>query len=73
MQKFTFPKYLKKIRIDVGTGSTAPNSSLWLKNNNETAVLCFEADPRSYKILINGGYTNQYIDKYRLVKKKYIL
>lgn len=73
MQKFIFPKYLKKIRIDVGTGSTAPNASLWLKNNKETAVLCFEADPRSYKILINGGFTNQYTDKFRLVKKKYIL
>ena len=73
MQKIKFPKYIKKIRIDVGTGSTAPNTSLWLNNNAHTAVLCFEADPRSFKILTQGGNTNQYANKLRFVKKKYIL
>jgi hypothetical protein len=73
MKKLKFPNYIKKIRIDVGTGSTAPNTSLWLKNSNNTAVLCFEADPRSFNILMKGGKTNQYPENYRLFKKKYIL
>ena len=48
-----FPTNIKRIRIDVGTGSTAPTAALWLKNNKNTAVLCFEADPRSYNILVS--------------------
>jgi len=64
-----FPNNINKIRIDVGTGATAPNTAIWLRNNKDTAVLCFEADPRSYNILINGGYTNQYIGKLRFTKK----
>jgi FkbM family methyltransferase len=68
-----FPKYITKIRIDVGTGSTAPNAALWLKNNKDTGVLCFEADPRSYKILVKGGFTNQYPSEFRLAKKKFLL
>ena len=64
-----FPTNIKRIRIDVGTGSTAPNAALWLKNNKNTAVLCFEADPRSYNILVNGGDTNQYPNELRLTKK----
>jgi hypothetical protein len=68
-----FPNNINKIRIDVGTGATAPNTAIWLRDNKDTAVLCFEADPRSYDILINGGYTNQYISKLRFTKKKYLL
>jgi|688.fasta_scaffold352340_2 FkbM family methyltransferase len=68
-----FPQNIKKIRFDVGTGSTAPNTALWLKNNKDTAALCFEADPRNYDILISGGSTNQYQNKLRLSKKKYLL
>jgi len=71
--KINFPKYITKIRIDVGTGSTAPNAALWLKNNKYTGVLCFEADPRSYKILVKGGFTNQYPNEFRLTKKKFLL
>ena len=73
MKNLIFPSNIKKIRIDVGTGSTAPNTALWLKNNKNTGVLCFEADPRSYKILIRGGKTNQYLNYLRFTKKKYLL
>jgi len=73
MKNLLFPNNINKIRIDVGTGATAPNTAIWLRNNKDTAVLCFEADPRSYNILINGGYTNQYIGKLRFTKKKYLL
>jgi FkbM family methyltransferase len=73
VQKISFPNSIDKIRIDVGTGSTAPNTALWLKNNKNTGVLCFEADPRSYDILINGGKTNQYPTKLRLTKKRFLL
>lgn len=71
--KLDFPKNIKKIRIDVGTGSTAPNTALWLKNNIDTGVLCFEADPRSYNILANGGNTNQYPNELRLTKKNFLV
>jgi hypothetical protein len=73
VKKISFPNSIDKIRIDVGTGSTAPNTALWLKNNKSTGVLCFEADPRSYDILNNGGNTNQYPNKLRLTKKRLLL
>lgn len=73
MKNLFFPNNIKKIRIDVGTGSTAPNTALWLKNNNHTGILCFEADPRSYNILTKGGYTNQYSNYLRFAKRKYLL
>ena len=73
MKNLLFPNNIKKIRIDVGTGSTAPNTALWLKNNKDTGILCFEADPRSYNILIRGGHTNQYSNYLRFTKKKYLL
>jgi len=73
MNYLLFSKNITKIRIDVGTGSTAPNTALWLKNNKNTGVLCFEADPRSYNILIKGGHTNQYPNCLRFTKKYLLL
>ena len=61
-----FPNKIKKIKIDVGTGPTAPNAAFWLKCN-ETGVILFEADHRNYKNLLNGEDTNFYNDEYKLV------
>ena len=65
--KFNFPKNCKKLKIDIGTGPTAPNAAFWINSCKNTAVLLFEADHKNYKNLITGKDTDFYNDEYKLV------
>ena len=65
--KFNFPKNCNKLKIDIGTGPTAPNAAFWINSCKNTAVLLFEADHKNYKNLITGKDTDFYNDEYKLV------
>ena len=64
-----FNESVKRIRIDVGTAGTAPNSALWIDKYKDIGVLGFEPEKRNFNTLIQGIETNQYITEKRIILK----
>jgi hypothetical protein len=62
---------IKRVRLDVGTSSTAPNSAFWLSKYNDMAVFGFEPNPFNAECVRNG--TDVYPNDYKLIKNKGIV
>jgi FkbM family methyltransferase len=62
---------IKRVRLDVGTSSTAPNSAFWLSKYNDMAVFAFEPNPFNAECVRNG--TDVYPNDYKLVQNKGIV
>ncbi len=62
---------IKRVRLDVGTSSTAPNSAFWLSKYNDMAVFGFEPNPFNAECVRNG--TDVYPNDYKLVESKGIV
>jgi len=62
---------IKRIRLDVGTSSTAPNAAFWLSKYSDMAVFGFEPNPFNVESVING--INLYPNDYKLVQNKGII
>lgn len=73
MKKIKFNKNIKRLRIDVGTAATAPNSAFWLSKYDDVGIIGFEPSPKNFKILTTGYKTNQYLDESRLIIRDNII
>jgi hypothetical protein len=62
---------IKRVRLDVGTSSTAPNSAFWLSKYTDMAVFGFEPNPFNVDGVING--IDVYPNDYKLVQAKGIV
>ena len=62
---------IKRVRLDVGTSSTAPNSAFWLSKYTDMAVFAFEPNPFNAECVRNG--TDVYPNDYKLVQNKGII
>lgn len=62
---------IERIRIDVGTSSTAPNSAFWLHKYKNIAVFGFEPNPYNVQSVLNG--TSQYPNDYKVIQTKKII
>lgn len=52
--KISLPKWCKKIKIDIGLSDGAPQSKIWLDNQSDLVVFCFEPAFMNYKKIIKG-------------------
>jgi hypothetical protein len=62
---------IKRVRLDVGTSSTAPNSAFWLSKYTDMAVFGFEPNPFNVDGVRNG--IDVYPNDYKLVQNKGIV
>jgi hypothetical protein len=62
---------IKRVRLDVGTSSTAPNSAFWLSKYNDMAVFGFEPNPYNAECVRNGS--DLYPNDYKLIGNKGIV
>ena len=62
---------IKRVRLDVGTSSTAPNSAFWLSKYTDMAVFGFEPNPFNVDGVRNG--IDVYPNDYKLVQDKGIV
>ena len=62
---------IKRVRLDVGTSSTAPNSAFWLSKYTDMAVFGFEPNPFNVDGVRNG--IDVYPNDYKLVQYKGIV
>lgn len=67
MKQINFNKQINRLRIDVGTAATAPNTAFWLSKYKYIGILGFEPSPENFQILKKGLKTNQYLDQKRLI------
>jgi len=62
---------IKRVRLDVGTSSTAPNSAFWLSKYTDMAVFGFEPNPFNVDGVRNG--IDVYQNDYKLIQNKGII
>jgi hypothetical protein len=62
---------IKRVRLDVGTSSTAPNSAFWLSKYTDMAVFGFEPNPFNVAGVRDG--IDVYPNDYKLVQTKGIV
>jgi hypothetical protein len=55
-KKINIPNHIKKIRFDIGLSYCAPNSTIWLDNDNETFVIGIEANKYAVERIKKNGY-----------------
>lgn len=53
-EKIFIPSWAKKVKIDVGTSLSAPNSEVWLSRENNLVVFGFEPNIYNIEILHKG-------------------
>jgi hypothetical protein len=53
--KIVLPKWCKRIKIDIGLSCGAPQSRIWLDNQSDLVVFCFEPAFINYSRIIRGG------------------
>lgn len=53
-RKIKIPDWVKKVKLDVGTSLSAPNSELWLQRENELLVFGFEPNIYNIETLYEG-------------------
>jgi hypothetical protein len=70
-QNLKLKSNIKRVRLDVGTSSTAPNSAFWLSKYTDMAVFGFEPNPFNVSCVVNG--TDIYPNDYKLVESKGIV
>jgi FkbM family methyltransferase len=65
--KIKIPDWVKKIKLDIGTSLSAPNSEIWLQRENDLMVFGFEPNIHNIKILHEGqNYWPHHIKKERI-------
>lgn len=65
--KIKIPNWVKKIKLDIGTSLSAPNSEVWLQRENDLMVFGFEPNVHNIKILYEGqNYWPHHIKKERI-------
>ena len=69
-EKFYFPDIVKKIRIDIGLSTSAPNSCDWLLNDSGIGVIGIEANPICNNKLFYGGCSNPTVNCLFLMRHK---
>jgi hypothetical protein len=53
-EKITIPTWVKRVKLDVGTSVNAPNSEVWLNNDEQLCVFGFEPNIFNVKHLYTG-------------------
>jgi|ETNvirnome_2_300_1030623.scaffolds.fasta_scaffold00162_26 hypothetical protein len=53
--KINIPAHLKSLKIDIGLSYSAPNSALWLKEQDDTMIFGFEPNPQCIAALKAGA------------------
>lgn len=53
-EKIFIPEWVKKVKIDVGTSLSAPNSEMWLSREDNLIVFGFEPNIYNVKTLYDG-------------------
>lgn len=56
--KINIPAHLKSLKIDIGLSYSAPNSALWLKEQDDTMIFGFEPNPQCIAALKAGACQN---------------
>jgi hypothetical protein len=56
---FEIPSHIKSVRFDIGLSWCAPNSGLWLKNDNSIFVIGVEANKYAAESIIQNGFIIQ--------------
>ena len=52
--KIHIPEFATKVKLDIGTSLSAPNSEMWLQRENNLCVFGFEPNIHNVKILYEG-------------------
>lgn len=52
--KINIPEFATKVKLDIGTSLSAPNSEVWLQRENNLCVFGFEPNIHNVKILYEG-------------------
>jgi FkbM family methyltransferase len=65
--KIEIPYWVKKVKLDIGTSLSAPNSEIWLQREDNLMVFGFEPNPSNIKILNEGqNFWPHHIKKNRI-------
>lgn len=56
---FNIPSHIKSIRFDIGLSWNAPNSGMWLKNDNTIFVIGVEANKYAAESIMKNGFIIQ--------------
>jgi hypothetical protein len=56
---FIMPSHIKSVRFDIGLSWNAPNSGMWLKNDNSIFVIGVEANKYATESIIQNGFIIQ--------------
>ena len=67
---FDFPIEVKKIRLDLGLSTSAPNSCSWLLNSEDVGIIGIEANPICLQQLYYCGTSNGYVNSLFLARGK---
>jgi FkbM family methyltransferase len=72
--KITIPSWVKKVKLDIGTSLSAPNSELWLQRESELMVFGFEPNIYNIKTLYEGqNFWPHHINRERIDKTFFLL
>lgn len=65
--KIKIPSWAKKVKLDVGTSLSAPNSEIWLERESDLVVFGFEPNINNVRILNEGqNYWKPHLKKERI-------
>jgi FkbM family methyltransferase len=65
--KIKIPEWVKKVKLDIGTSLSAPNSELWLQRETELLVFGFEPNIYNIKTIYDGqDFWPHHIEKERI-------
>ena len=56
---FDIPSHIKSLRFDIGLSWNAPNSGMWLKNDNTIFVIGVEANKYAAESIMQNGFVIQ--------------
>ena len=72
--KIKIPDWCKRIKIDIGLSENAPQTRVWLENQDDLLVFGFEPVKQNYhKILCGKSKFSNKLDPKYIGKKKHLL
>lgn len=69
--KIQIPDWAKRVKIDVGTSLNAPNSEIWLNNEDDCCVFAFEPNKYNVRALETGENIGRHVRALKLNPERF--
>lgn len=69
--KIAIPNWAKRVKIDVGTSLNAPNSEVWLNNEDDCVVFGFEPNKYNVHALETGSNIGRHVRQLKLTPSRF--